>query len=96
MDVGGFGVNFLGGQVFVWHAKRFGGESLRQEHDLILIVIPFGLVIDMSRQGIWLGQMYASSVGEEVVKSGQIKGLTGLKVVQCLCHLDIHEVSVVI
>ena len=82
--------------MFIWHAERFGGESFCQEHDLILIVIPFGLVIDMSRQGIWLGQMSASSVGEGVVKLGQIKGPPGLMVVQCLCHSEIHEVLVVI
>ena len=94
--MGGFGVNFLSGQVFVWHAERFRGESFHQEHDLILAVIPFGFVIDTSRQGIWLGRMSAGSVGEGVVKSGQIKGPTGLTAVQCLCHSEICEVLVVI
>ena len=96
MDAGGFGISFLGGQVFVWHAERFGGESFRREHDLILIVIPFGLVIDTSRQGIWLGRMSACSVGKGVVKLGQIKGPPGLTAVQHLCHSEICEVLVVI
>ena len=82
--------------MFVWHAERFGGESFCWEHDLILVVIHFRLVIDTSGQGIWLGQMSASSVGQGVVKSGQIKGPPGLTAVQLLCCLEICEVSVVI
>ena len=96
MDVGGFSIRFLSGQVFVWHAERFGGKSFRQEHDLILVVVPFGLVIDMSGQGIWLGRMSTGSMGEGVVKSGQIEGPPGLTAVQRLGHSEIHEVSVVI
>ena len=82
--------------MFVWCAEWFRGKSLCREHDLILIVIPFGLVIDSSGQGIWLGRMTASSMGEGVVKSGQIEGPSGLTAVQHLGHLEIHEVSVVI
>ena len=63
---------------------------------MILIVIPFGLVIDLSRQGIWLGRMSAGSVGEGVVKSGQIEGPPGLTAVQCLGRSEIREVLVVI
>ena len=63
---------------------------------MILVVIPFGLMIDMSIQGIWLGQMPTGSMGEGVVKSGQIEGPLGLMVVQHLGHLEIHEVLVVI
>ena len=96
MDAGGFGIRFLSGQVFVWHAERVRGESFCWEHDLILVVIPLGLVIDTSRQGIWLGQMSASSVGKGVVKSGQIEGPSGLMAVQHLGHSEIREVSVVI
>ena len=96
MDVGGFGVGFLGGQVFIWHAERFRSESFCREHDLILIVIPFGLVIDMSRQGIWLRRMPTGSMGEGVVELGQIEGLPGLMAVQRLGRLEICEVSVVI
>ena len=82
MDAGGFSVGFLGGYVFIWCVERFGGESFHWEHDLILVVIPFRLVINMSGQGIWLGQMSAGSVGEGVVKSGQIEGPLGLTAVQ--------------
>ena len=82
--------------MFVWCAERFGGESFCREHDLILVVIPFGLVIDTSRQGIWLGQMSTSSIGEGVVKLGQIEGPLGLMAVQCLDRSEIHEVLVVI
>ena len=94
--MGGFSVSFLGGQVFIWCAERFVGESFHWEHDLILIVIPSGLVIDMSRQGIWLGQIPTGSMGEGVVESGQIEGPLGLTVVQHLGHSKIREVSVVI
>ena len=96
MDAGGFSIHFLSGQVFVWHAERVRGELFHQEHDLILIVIPFGLVIDTSIQGIWLGQMSAGSVGKGVVKSGQIEGPSGLMAVQHLGRSEICEVSVVI
>ena len=40
--------------------------------------------------------MSAGSVGEGVVKSGQIEGPPGLTAVQRLGHLEIREVSVVI
>ena len=50
----------------------------------------------MSGQGIWLGQMSTSSMGGRVVESGQIEGPLGLMMVQCLGHLEIHGVSVVI
>ena len=63
---------------------------------MVLVVIPLGLVIDTSGQGIWLGQMSAGSVGEGVVKSGQIEGPSGLMVVQHLGHSEVCEVSVVI
>ena len=96
MDVGGFSVGFLSGQVFVLHAERFRGKSFHREHDLILVVIPFRLVIDMSRQGVWLGQMSTSSMGERVVESGQTEGPLGLRVIQHLGHSEVHEVSVVI
>ena len=79
--------------MFVWHVKRFRGESFHQEHDLILVVVPFRLVINMSGQGIWLGQMSSGSMGEGVVKLGQIEGLM---VVQCLGRSEICDVSVVI
>ena len=82
--------------MFVWCAKWFGGKSLCWEHDLILIVIPFGLVIDLSGQGIWLGRMSAGSMGKGVVKSGQIEGPLGLTAVQHLGHSEIREVLVVI
>ena len=82
--------------MFIWHAERVRGESFHWEHDLILVVIPLRLVIDTSRQGIWLGQMSASSVGEGVVKSRQIEGPPGLTAVQRLGRLEIHEVLVVI
>ena len=94
--MGGFGVGFLSGQVFIWRAERFRGELFRREHDLILVVIPFGLVIDTSRQGIWLGQMSTSSMGEGVVELGQIEGPPGLTAVQHLGRSEIREVSVVI
>ena len=96
MDVGGFSVGFLSGQVFVLHAERFRGKSFHWEHDFILVVIPFGLVIDMSRQGIWLGRMPTGSMGEGVVELRQIEGPLGLTVVQCLGRSEIHEVLVVI
>ena len=95
-DMEGFSFSFLGGQVFVWHAERFGGESFCREHDLILIVIPFRLVIDTSRQGIWLGKMSTHSIGEGVVESGQIEGPLGLTAVQRLGRLEICEVSSVV
>ena len=82
--------------VFIWHVKRFRGELFHREHDLILIVVPFGLVIDMSGQGIWLGQMSTGSMGEGVVKLGQIEGQLGLMVVQHLGCSEICEVLVVI
>ena len=96
MDVRGLSVSFLGGQVFIWCAKRFRGESFRWEHDLILVVIPFGLVIDTSRQGIWLGQMSTGSMGKGLIELGQIEGPPGLTVVQHLGCLEICEVLVVI
>ena len=82
--------------MFIWRAERFRGESLFREHDLILVVIPFWLVINSSRQGIWLGRMSAGSVGEGVVKLGQIEGPPGLMAVQHLGRSEIREVSVVI
>ena len=94
--MGGFSVGFLGGQVFVWCAKRVGGKLFHWEHDLFLVVIPFGLVIDTSRQGIRLGQMPTGSMGKGVIESGQIVGPPGLTAVQRLGHSEICEVSVVI
>ena len=94
--MGGFSVSFLSGQVFVWQAEGFRGESFCWEHDLILIVISFRLVIDTSRQGIWLGRMSTGSMGKGVVKSGQIEGPLSLMAVQGLGRLEIHEVLVVI
>ena len=94
--MGGFGASFLSGWVFVCHVERFGDESFYREHDLILVVVPFGLVINTSGQGIWLGQMSTGSMGEGVVESGQIEGPLGLTVVQCLGRSEIHEVLVVI
>ena len=55
VDAGGFGVSLLSGKVFVWHVGRFGGESFHWEHDLVLIVVSFRLVINTSGQGIRLG-----------------------------------------
>ena len=72
---------------------RFGGKLLCWEHDLILVVIPFRLVVNTSGQGIWLGQMSASSMGKRVVESGQIEGPPGLMTVQ---YSEICEVSVVV
>ena len=82
--------------MFVWCVKRFGGKLFHREHDLILIVVPFGLMINMSGQGIWLGQMFTGSMGKGVVESGQIEGPSGLMAVQCLGCSEIHEVLVVI
>ena len=63
---------------------------------MILVVVPFGLVIDMSGQGIWLGRMSTGSMGEGVVELGQIEGPSGLMVIQCLGRSEVREVSVVI
>ena len=82
--------------MFIWRVKRFGGKSFCWEHDLILVVTPIGLVIDTSGQGIWLGRMSTSSMGEGVVELGQIEGPSGLMAVQRLGHLEICEVLVVI
>ena len=32
-----FGVDFFGGQMFVWRAERFRGESLCREHDCLVL-----------------------------------------------------------
>ena len=82
--------------MFVRHVGRFGGELFCWEHDLVLIVVSFGLVIDMTGQGIQLGQMSTNSMGKGVVESGQIEGPPGLTVVQYLGCSKICEVSVVI
>ena len=82
--------------MLVWHVGRFRGESFHWEHNLVLIVVPFRLVINMSGQGIQLGRMSTGSMGEGVIESGQIKGPSGLAAIQCLGHLEVHEVSVVI
>ena len=82
--------------MFVWHVGRFGGESFRWEHDLVLIVVPFGLVIDMSGQGIWLGRMSTGSMGKGVVELGQIEGPSSLTAIQRLGCSEVCEVSVVI
>ena len=78
--------------MFIWCVGRFRAESFHWEHDLVLIVVPFGLVIDTSGQGIWLGQMSTGSMGEGVVKSGQIEGPPGLTVIQRLGCLEVCEV----
>ena len=80
----------------LFRSGRFRGESFRWEHDLVLIVVPFRLVIDTSGQGIRLGQMSTGSMGKGVVKSGQIEGPSGLMVIQCLGRSEVHEVLVVI
>ena len=80
--------------MFIWCVGRFGGESFCWEHDLVLIVIPFMLV--MSGQGIWLGRMSTGSMGEGVVELGQIEGPSGLTVIQCQGHSEVCEISVVI
>ena len=60
--------------MLVWCVGRFRGELFRWEHDLVLVVVPFRLVINTSGQGIWLGQMLTGSMGEGVVELGQIEG----------------------
>ena len=40
--------------------------------------------------------MSTGSMGEGVIESGQIEGLSGLMVIQCLGHLEVCEVLVVI
>ena len=40
--------------------------------------------------------MLTSSMGEGVVKSGQIEGPLGLTAIQHLGRLEVHEVSVII
>ena len=82
--------------MFVQHIEWFRGESLCREHDLILIVIAFHLVVDTSGEGIWFGGMPASSVGESVIEVGQIEGPPGLTTVQGWGRSEICEVSVVV
>ena len=81
--------------MFIWHVGRFGGKSFCWEHDLVLVVVPIRLVIDMSGQDIQLGRMSTSSMGEGV-KLGQIEGLAGLMAIEHLGHSKVCEVSVVI
>ena len=40
--------------------------------------------------------MSTGSMGEGVVELGQIEGPSGLMAIQCLGHLEVHEVLVVI
>ena len=82
--------------MLVWHVGRFGGELFRWEHDLVPVVIPFRLVINMSGQGIWLGRMSTGSMGEGVIESGQIEGPSGLTAIQHLGCSEVCEVLVVI
>ena len=45
--MGGFGV-----EVFVQHIERFRGKSLCWEHDLVLVIIPLHLVVNMSGESV--------------------------------------------
>ena len=49
-----------------------------REHNLIFIVFPFDLVVDTSGEGIRFGRMLTGSVGERVIKLGQVEGPPGL------------------
>ena len=82
--------------MLIWCVGRFRGELFHWEYDFVLVVIPFRLVIDMSGQGIWLGRMSTSSMGEGVIEPGQIEGPSGLTAIQCLGHSEVREVLVVI
>ena len=82
--------------MFIQCVKGLSVKSLRQEHDLILVVIPFRLVVDTSGESIWFGRMPASSVGKGVIKARQIVGPPGLAMVQGLGFSEICAVPVVI
>ena len=82
--------------MFIRCIEWFGGESLCWEHDLILVVIIFHLVVNTTGEGIWFGRMPASSVGKSVIEVGQIEGPLGLMMVQGLGHSEICEISVVV
>ena len=69
---------------------------LHREHHLVLIVFTISLVVNTSGQGIRLGQVPTSSVGERVVRSRQVKGPVGLAMVQGLGHSKVCEVLAVI
>ena len=66
------------------------------EHNLIFVVFPFDLVVDMPGESIRFGRVSTGSVGERVIELGQVERPPGLTTVQGLCHLKICEVPMVI
>ena len=63
---------------------------------MTFIVYPLDLVVNMSGEGVGLGQMFTGPVGERVVKPRQVEGPPGSTTVQGLCRLKICEVPVVV
>ena len=80
-------------------ASKFYQTQLSQfsrEHDLILVGFPLSLVVNLPREGVRLGRVFTGSVGEGVVKLGQVEGPPGLATVQSLGHPKVCEIPVVI